>query len=353
MTCDSLFITLRLDQVVKTSRRALAAARLGDRTALAQMYPGSKPHMSTHLRQMDTGRVREMTDLYKAAKPERPWEDPKSTIYNAGPNPRLSILRPIRASSAYDDATYQGLRFTRVASFNHETIHGYEVRKSSEDMQRVWVVNYGLHALHAWPNRDIEPADANYVGNLIDDFHAIVLDSLKRGVLNSTVLVWRHTNFVCSRLLHGKWNAAILSLEAEPRLTIAPIARDCIERRRANFSALPGKKWGLLSVEDFCVNDTMDAYGARWLNGVASRAVTRLNACYLAGEKSKDGFPCPSNLRGLAARYPGWRLPGVRILRGDAISLAFCGAVDGDGIHAPQSWVLLARCLHALVAPGK
>ena len=27
---------------------------------------------------------------------------------------------------------------------------------------------------------------------------------------------------------------------------------------------------------------------------------------------------------------------------------AFCGAVDGEGLHAPQSWVLLARCLHAL-----
>ena len=32
---------------------------------------------------------------------------------------------------------------------------------------------------------------------------------------------------------------------------------------------------------------------------------------------------------------------------------AFCGAVDGDGLHAPQSWVLLARCLHALAAPGR
>ena len=96
----------------------------------------------------------------------------------------------------------------------------------------------------------------------------------------------------------------------------------------------------------------MDAYGTRWLNGVASRVVTRLNACYLAGE-SKDGFPCPSDVRGLAARFPNWRLPGVRILRGDAISEAFCGAVDGDGIHAPQSWVLLARCLHALAAPGR
>jgi hypothetical protein len=58
-------------------------------------------------------------------------------------------------------------------------------------------------------------------------------------------------------------------------------------------------------------------------------------------------------VRGLAARFPKWRLPGVRILRGDAISEAFCGAVDGDGIHAPQSWVLLARCLHALAAPGR
>ena len=56
----------------------------------------------------------------------------------------------------------------------------------------------------------------------------------------------------------------------------------------------------MLGVEDFCVNGTMDAYGTRWLNGVASRVVTRLNACYLAGE-SKDGFPCPSDVRGLAA----------------------------------------------------
>ena len=34
---------------------------------------------------------------------------------------------------------------------------------------------------------------------------------------------------------------------------------------------------------------------------------------------------------------------GGRSLRGDAISEAVCGAVDGDGLHAPQSWVLLAR----------
>ena len=343
-----------LDQVVKASRRALAAARLGNRAALAQMYPGDS-QVATHLRQRDTGRNKELEALVKAAKErvvERPWEDPTSTLYHNGPNPRLSILRSLRASNAYDDATYKGLRYARIDSFNHESVQGFPVWDGEEDVRRAWVVNYGLHAFHAWPSRDLEPEDANYVGDLIDTFHKILRDALKRGVLESTILVWRHTSFVCRKNLRGRWNAALLSLEAEPRLAVAPIARDCIEARRANFSSVTPKKWGMLGVEDFCVNGTMDAYGTRWLNGVASRVVTRLNACYLAGE-SKDGFPCPSDVRGLAARFPKWRLPGVRILRGDAISEAFCGAVDGDGLHAPQSWVLLARCLHALAAPGR
>ena len=76
------------------------------------------------------------------------------------------------------------------------------------------------------------------------------------------------------------------------------------------------------------------------------RRASRWLRCYHAAPPL--GFPCPDDVRGVAGRE-AWPLPGLRILRADAISRTFCGVVKGDAVHTRHNHPLLARMLFAML----
>lgn len=329
------------EKIVAATRAAVAKARTEGsknktRHSLRLIYPGTAD---------DKGTVSPPRTLNDALRASRVSRSPDTS-----PNCRVMILEKDgrNCSDAFDAESYHGFANASVAKVNHDAVLGVPVWPGNDNVRRIWVMNYGLHVLHAHPGRPLTYAkDANYVSDFADVAHGVVRWSLARGALARTALVWRHTNFVCDKNLYGAWDAALRSLESEPRTAAAPLVKSCVDDARRERPP-PRRRYGTLSPEAMCANVTIDAYGSAFLNGVAEHFVDDLNACWVGGATRRPGFPCPDDVRGVAGRE-AWPLPGLRILRADAISRTFCGVVKGDAVHTRHNHPLLARVLFAML----
>lgn len=334
------------EAIVGATRAALAAARAegarsnGSRPSLARAYPGNTD------RDYDANFTKRFPPRKRIAEVRHVSGAVMPPVSKHRVNNNLLVIRSSPASAAMDAASYDGFAAANASNVNHRRVDDHVLWPDAAPLRRVWVLNYGLHALHAFPGRRVNPTDANYAAEIVDAFHAIVRRALNKRTLDSTILVWRSTNFVCDRNLFGAWDAAIKSLSSS--VLRAGAVANCTAEMRPAWDAVP-KRWGAFALDDFCAYATMDARGSRFINAAAANAIRRLNDCYVGGTAS-DGFPCPADLRGVYAQNASsWPLPGIRILRADSVSREFCGVVPSDAVHAPHAHPILARLLFGVV----
>ena len=236
---------------------------------------------------------------------------------------------------------------------------------------RVWLLNYGLHLLGSYPNkavalgedgasapgvRSLNPRLAHYRADMANSTHALLRRALAAtgDAYERTVLVWRNVNFVCASGLYGDWDAAAKVLAASPRSPSAAGEELCARMAAAEWTRGPRPAFGEVGLREACRHATFDAHGSEFLNDMAAETIRQLNECYL-DETPEDQsrarldvsqrVPCPDDLRGIYARRPEWRLPGVHVLSGNHIGAALCGRVGGDGVHSPQLYLPMTRAL--------
>ena len=274
-----------------------------------------------------------------------------------------------QAKIIVDKQTYLRLRDAAPGTWNHEA-DAYNSKRRVRvpaGTRRVWMLSGGLHLLGVYPARGIvsttsnrgmrrmDPSLKSYRHQIAEAFHDLARRAVRDGVLEDTVLLWRATNFICIRGQYGAWRAAAEGRAAELRTPRGQGAALCAAEEREAWRREAAPAWGGIGLAEACDRATMSPDGGEYLNELAAETLRLLNRCYLDPERGGDdlgalgaGFPCPSDLRGLATRT-SWRLPGVFFVGGNHLGRALCGRTSGDGVHSPQIFVPLTRMLLAAI----
>ena len=257
----------------------------------------------------------------------------------------------------WDPASYNGLREgSRPRLFSNES--------------NIFVLNYGLHLLHAYPSRSVDmPRLAHYREDITMAFHKILRSILesssfgnKGSVLDDAILVWKTSSFVCRRDFGKMWDAPSKSHFSKDSATSACI-HDQSKSWHEKWLPIKGSSWGHVNLVDACSHATLDINGAKYLNELAGSAIRALNTCYLNSPLDPlvddMSFICPDDLRGIAQRYSSWHLPGVYVLDDYKLHEGFCSVNEdqpeklNDGVHVAQTRLPYVRSLLAGIDAAK
>ncbi|KAJ1450460.1 hypothetical protein M885DRAFT_532332 [Pelagophyceae sp. CCMP2097] len=262
------------------------------------------------------------------------------------PAPFLKHPAPHVAVGLYDNDSYHGLMQANISKFGHSA--------ANTDDARFWILNYGVHMLHAEPARKLSLQLQTFQADVAASFHDMVRHAVKSNTLDRTILAWRATNNICRKAMYGDWAAALDALNATDGTGAAKFD-GCVAAHSADWASNAKKaemasNWPVLPLRAACARGTMDQRGVGLLNGLAQQTVRKLHGCY-TGDTKEDDSICPSDLRGVAHRH-SWRLPGVLYVASDAFGEALCRDLPQskihDGYHAIQLFLPLFRVLFAM-----